>query len=74
MAKPTYDELYNMYKDCELEREECYFKIHLLYEIINNAINYIRDNGDEIIYLYDLSEKHLNKLLNILLGVVNIDD
>lgn len=72
MAKPTYDELVNIYKNCELEREEAYFKIHRLFEIINNAIDYIKNNGDEIVYQYDLAEEHLNELLNILLGVVDI--
>ena len=36
--------------------------------IIFNALNFIKQNGDKIVYSYSDSEDLLNKLLNILKG------
>lgn len=39
--------------------------------IIFNALNFIKQNGDKIVYSYSDSEELLNKLLNILKGSDN---
>lgn len=44
MAKPTYDELYNLYRICELEREDLILENEELKDRIIKAIEYITNN------------------------------
>jgi len=60
-----------MIKDIDYYKDE----IHCLYaekkelqERIDKAIEYIENNGDEIIYSYDKTRELIDKLLDILKG------
>lgn len=55
------EEIINAYRECIHNGE-------VLLARIDKAIKHIEKYGDEIVYLYDMSEVRLNELLEILKG------
>lgn len=67
------EDLYKYYRKKTKDEiiEELYYKCNTNYDLvkrIDKAIKHIEKYGDEIVYLYDMSEVRLNELLEILRG------